>query len=346
MENKIVTNPRVSVVMLAYNVERFLSEAIESVLQQTYPHFELIVVDDGSTDATLSIAQTYRTKDERVIVVKNEQNSGVVLSRNRAAAIATGTYLAVLDGDDVMSPDRLEAQVSFMETHVGVGMVASWLYLIDETGQQIGSWQNDLPSNVARATLLFKNCFAHSSVLFRREVLPEPMYQSAFLLAEDYDLYTRIDPTYQLVTLRAFLVSHRKRTGSLTDERRIELGGFIDQIYRNQLRALSIVPTDEELMVHRARHQGEASGVTDFLMKKERWLTKLVEANNQYKSYVPSAFDRVVGEKWFEACNLSTDQGLVTWEQYMGSSLSPRYIPNPLQLGKFLLKCIIRQWKR
>jgi hypothetical protein len=120
-----------------------------------------------------------------------------------------------------------------------------------------------------------------------------------FDLAEDYDLYTRIDPTYQLVTLRAFLVSHRKRTGSLTDERRIELGGFIDQIYRNQLRALSIVPTDEELMVHRARHQGEASGVTDFLMKKERWLTKLVEANNQYKSYVPSAFDRVVGEKWF-----------------------------------------------
>src|SRR5437868_6441782 len=105
--------PLVSVVMPVYNGERFMREAMDSVLAQTYPHFELVVVDDGSNDASWSIAEEYGRKDSRVRPFRNPHNQGIVKSRNRAFAEASpnSTYFAVLDCDDVCLPDRLERQL-------------------------------------------------------------------------------------------------------------------------------------------------------------------------------------------------------------------------------------------
>ena len=127
-----VTAPRVSVVMGAYNGERFLRPAIESILNQTFRDFELIVIDDCSTDATPRILREF--KDDRMRVVRNERNLGIAKTLNKGIAIARGEYVALQDHDDLSQPDRFSKQVAFLETHPRVGMVGSRVNLIDESG--------------------------------------------------------------------------------------------------------------------------------------------------------------------------------------------------------------------
>src|SRR5690625_1884905 len=107
--------PLVSVITPAYNAEKFIGETMESVLNQTYPHWEMIIVDDQSTDHTVSIVEAYQEKDNRIKLIKLKENSGSAVARNTAMDHATGKYLAFLDSDDLWTPKKLERQVAFME---------------------------------------------------------------------------------------------------------------------------------------------------------------------------------------------------------------------------------------
>lgn len=125
---------KVSVVMSVYNGEDFLAEAIESVLNQTYKDFEFIIVDDGSTDSTPKILEKYQAFDQR-IVIDSHENMGLAVSLNRAVDIARGEWIARIDADDIMLPNRLEEQVKFIEANPTVDVVATWVYYIDEKSQ-------------------------------------------------------------------------------------------------------------------------------------------------------------------------------------------------------------------
>jgi glycosyltransferase involved in cell wall biosynthesis len=124
----VINQPLVSVLMTAYNRQAFISEAIESVLASTYPNFELIIVDDGSTDDTVSIAENYSANDIRVKVYVNEQNLGDYPNRNRAANYASGEYLMYVDSDDTIFPDSIEYCVSSMLQFKTAGFGIYWAY--------------------------------------------------------------------------------------------------------------------------------------------------------------------------------------------------------------------------
>ena len=129
--NKIT---KVSVVTPAYNAEKFLAKAIESILCQSYQDFEYIIIDDCSTDGTWKMIQDYAKKDKRIIAITNQKNLGIAGNRNRGVSLAKGKYLVWQDADDISLPRRIEKQVAFMDKHLKVGICGGSLQFFDQNG--------------------------------------------------------------------------------------------------------------------------------------------------------------------------------------------------------------------
>ena len=161
------SQPIVSVVMPVYNCEKYLSEAIESVLSQTFKDFELIIVAGSSTDSTDLILESYLEKDNRIKVCYQEAE-GLVAALNMGCFLAKGQYIARMDADDRCLQHRLERQVRYMETHPEIGILGTWAWYIDESGRQVDSARMLINPRLIEFHLYFANCIIHSSVIMRR----------------------------------------------------------------------------------------------------------------------------------------------------------------------------------
>jgi hypothetical protein len=203
-----MTTPTVSVVMSVYNAERFLREAVESILNQSFSDFEFIIVNDGSTDRTGAILQSYT--DRRITVI-NQENAGVTKALNNGLALATGKYVARQDADDVSKPQRLEKQVAFMEGNPAVGLLGTRFEFIDENGEvtRLGVLSTDNKTLQQRLTVI--NQFSHGSVMIRKEALDKVGYfREFFRYAQDYDLWLRIADHYNVCNLPDYLFRYRE----------------------------------------------------------------------------------------------------------------------------------------
>jgi glycosyltransferase involved in cell wall biosynthesis len=185
--------PRVSVVMGAYNGQRFLRAAIESILNQTFRDFELIVIDDCSTDSTPQILRDF--KDDRLRIVSNKENLGIADTLNKGIAIARGEYVALQDHDDISLPPRLECQVAFLDRNPQVGMVGSNCNIIDEADNISPGWPVKYDDAELKWAVLWRCPFFHTSVMVRRADIKEVGGYSSdpkYRFSEDYDLMSRI----------------------------------------------------------------------------------------------------------------------------------------------------------
>jgi glycosyltransferase involved in cell wall biosynthesis len=196
VESTNETAPRVSVLLPVYNDAQYVRAGIDSILKQTFTDFELIIVDDGSTDESPRIISQYR--DPRLRVVRNQCNLGLAPSLNIAIAASRGEYLARQDADDISLPQRFARQVEFLDTHPLVGVVGSRAIAIDEDGKELHLIQTSSRDYEIKWDLLFFCPFVHSSVMVRRSVLnksgtytEDPEIARAFV--EDYDLWSRIN---------------------------------------------------------------------------------------------------------------------------------------------------------
>ena len=182
--------PLISIVMPAYNAERYIRDAIQSVLAQTYPHFELIVVDDCAKDQTAAIVQELAATDSRIVFLRNQQNVGASASRNRAIAAAKGNWIAFLDSDDMWRADKLEQQVRFLQYHPEAHLLYTSSAFIDEQGNRFSHVMQARPLTT-RSMLLKGNLISCSSVLVRKEdMMRNPMQGDH--LHEDYVTWLRI----------------------------------------------------------------------------------------------------------------------------------------------------------
>jgi len=210
--------PLVSIVMPVYNTAPFLEEAVNSILEQTFRDFEFIIIDDGSTDGSLELLKSFT--DERIVLLSNGINRGLVFTLHRGLKAARGRYIARMDGDDIAQPERLKMQVGYMETHPGADMVTSFVDLIDEKGLHIGVWEDDrthvTPESI-RSFLPTNNSLAHPTVLAKAEIIRALGYRAAQPDAEDYDLWLRWASTgHSFHKIAEPLVLHRIRKGSFT----------------------------------------------------------------------------------------------------------------------------------
>ncbi|SAI67109.1 glycosyl transferase family protein [Bordetella ansorpii] len=174
-------NPAVSVVMPAYNARLSIGKAIESVRAQTLTDWELIVVDDASTDGTAELVREFAAGDERICHVVNAKNEGVALARNRALELARGRYVAFLDSDDLWMPGKLQAQVAFLDSSGGWVSYGSYRR-VDEQGREIGFVQ--ARDHVDYPAMLQSNFIGNLTGIYRREALPSLRFK--VLGHEDY----------------------------------------------------------------------------------------------------------------------------------------------------------------
>ncbi len=228
--------PAVTVLMAVHNGERHLRESIESVFAQTFADFELLVVDDGSTDATPEILSRYA--DPRLRVVRNELNLGLTRSLNRGLAESRGRYVARQDADDVSAPERLARQAAFLDANLDVSLLASSHVRIREDGSVIAVRSVPTDPTGIRWRLLFLNAFAHSSVMLQRaDVQALGGFSEQFAFAQDYDLWSRFAFTGAVAVLPDPLVRYREAKGSMTATIAPNLDD-VDRISRANMRRL------------------------------------------------------------------------------------------------------------
>ena len=180
----------VSVVMPVFNGERYLKEAVEGILNQTFGDFEFIIINDGSTDNTRGILESYA--DARIKLVEQE-HQGLIASLNRGLAIAGGEYVARMDSDDIAAPERFEKQVAFLRTHPKIGILGTACRIIDDNGRDLGVRRWPISDLEIRWTSLFSSPFGHPTVILRRDILTKHglEYADVFHMVEDYDLWIR-----------------------------------------------------------------------------------------------------------------------------------------------------------
>ncbi len=213
----------VSVVMSVFNGERFLAEAVDSILNQSFLELEFIVIDDGSTDRSASILDSYQSCDARMRVY-HEEHSGLVKSLNRGCELAQGKYIARMDADDVASKDRLALQVGFMEVHQEIGVIGGTVEWINAIGKSLGIYNNPAEDREIKADLLVhRRCaFWHPTVLLRREVFAwAGGYRCTVVGAEDYDFWLRIAENFQLANLETVLLKYRIHSCQESIQKRI-----------------------------------------------------------------------------------------------------------------------------
>jgi len=194
--------------MSVYNGERYLREAAESILNQTYTDFEFIIIDDGSRDGTWELLSSFN--DPRIRLVCNEKNMGLTQSLNKGIQMSRGDYLARQDADDISTPERLALQMRFLEEHPDVGVLGTWVAYVDEQGQRIGTWATPGSPLLVSWSLLFGNCIAHPSVIVRRSLLRQGMrYRAEIPYAQDYELWVRLNTKTRLANLTEVLYWRR-----------------------------------------------------------------------------------------------------------------------------------------
>ena len=200
-------SPKVSVIINVCNGENTIREAIESILQQSFRDFELIIVNDGSTDNTPAILNSY---GEDKIKVINQENRGVPKSLNRAIRISQGEYVAHMDADDVSLPERLEKQVVFLDSHPKVGLVGSMAIELNELIDQERKISLPTTNQEIRRAMAYYVPIIHSSVMIRRSVFKDiGLYNEAYTYSEDTELWVRIASKYEVVNLQDTLIKKR-----------------------------------------------------------------------------------------------------------------------------------------
>jgi len=209
--------PRVSVVMAVYNGERFLRQAIDSILSQTYADFEFIVINDGSTDGTAEILNSYADRRLRVLT---QPNMGLVKSLNRGIAMAGGDYIARMDADDISLPQRLELQAKWLDGHPQTAVLGTANLVIDENDRPIGRHSHPTRSVAIEHALLDGFCpLCHGSVMFRKACFDQVGgYRERFRHAEDYDLWLRIIERHRTRNLPDLLYQYRLVLDSISSQ--------------------------------------------------------------------------------------------------------------------------------
>jgi len=238
--------PKVSVLMPTYNIAEFLGKAIESILSQSFKDFEFVIVDDGSTDDSNRILAEYAKKDDRIRIIKNEQNKGIVYSLNRGLRECRGEYVARMDADDIALRDRLERQIAVMEADPNTIVLGAALSYIDRSGKELGVVRRCSLDK----SLIAQNPILHPTVVFRRAILEQHglSYLEKYRYAEDYFLWLQLSRLGKIDALDDIVLKYRL-SNSATRMRHLKGVLFATlRVKKNGVFCLRIRPTVSDVL--------------------------------------------------------------------------------------------------
>lgn len=313
--------PKVTLLMPALNAERFLPETLASIWAQTCGDFELLAIDDGSTDRTPEILAACR--DPRLRVLRNEKRLKLAGALNRGLNEARGEFVARMDADDLMRPDRLARQLAHVERHPEIGCCGGWVRTFGDGLRK--TLKFPCGAEDLKAFSLFYSPFAHPSVLFRREWFEKEglRYDGSYYPTEDYELWSRALAKFPCANLPRVLVDYRIHGNSMTGGEWRDMDAQTVRVQRRMLAQLGIEPTEEESRIHRAASMGRLPASPEAFAQAEAWLRKLEEANRIRGMFGADALADMLNYVWFRTAMAAVrDMGGAAWKEYRRSRLA------------------------
>lgn len=304
--------------MPVYNGEKYVRDAIDSILGQTFSDFEFIIINDGSSDFSVNIILSY--DDPRIVFINNETNTGLPNVRNKGLDFSRGEYIAWLDCDDTSACERLEKQVKLLDENPHIGVCGTWIRIVGDVGDRI--MQFPITPEFIRAEMLFNNCLANSTVMMRAACTREInlRFDTSHHLSQDYGLWVRIPQDWKITNIPEVLTMYRFHPDQVTVVYKQKQTDIAWKIQSELLFSLGISPTGGEKMIHMSLGGFILNTFEDpnKVLEARDYLLKLNKANIRYKIYDKKAFREVLFEKWLVASESSySSRSLMLTSYYM-----------------------------
>jgi len=295
MDKIVISTPTVTVFMAVFNGGKYIKEAIKSILTQNFTDFELLIVNDGSTDNTLDIIAEFN--DPRIRLLHNEGNKGLTYTRNRGLREAKGKYFAVLDSDDIAMPSRLKIQVTFMNANPDIAICGGQAIFIDANSKEIKGYEVPVSNNLSHQ-LVLHNIFINSTLMIKTAVMKELGGYREMSPAEDYDLSFRIALKHQVANLSDKLVAYREHGNNTSKIQIDKLNNALGRIIEHIHLSLNIPIDNYNIKIHQnvLNFDVKSTDLSEF----ERLLTILRASNNLNNIYPTTIFNKFLFETWFK----------------------------------------------
>lgn len=309
----MIQQPEISVLLPVYNSEKYVFEAVQSILQQSYSDFELIILNDGSQDDSEKIIRSFT--DQRIQYIRNEKNIGLIATLNNGLKIAKGAFIARMDADDIALPNRLEQQVHFLRNNPDVGMCGTHFIPFGKNNASAPV----LPhlNDEVRMTLIFRSAMAHPSVMMRKGLIDEfnLSYHVDYPAAEDYKLWTDFALHGKMVNLKEVLLKYRVHENQITQTKVEQKETSLKKIHADFFNALGVSATDEEFGLHYRLSGGRGARNVHELHQTLNWLNKLRDQLIQIQFAAHGAIEKQLSLEFKKACE-NSGLGLIalkTW---------------------------------
>jgi glycosyltransferase involved in cell wall biosynthesis len=315
-----LNSPTVTVLLPAYNAEAWIREAVDSIIHQSLSDFELLVVEDGSTDRTGQILGQYT--DARIRLIRHETNRGLIASLNEGLELARGSFVARMDADDLAHPKRLERQVAFMKSNPEVGICGTWFVI---TGEGAPKRVRPPTSNDDMAAMLFfRSPFGHPTVMMSRTFLQDAglRYNAEARHAEDFDFWVRARSKTRFANLAQYLLQYRAHPAQVSlqhEGRQVDAAG---RIRLQQLALLIPAASEDEKRLHLRTCDSFVFQTRSQLMEARSWLDRLQAANRMHRIFLPRAFGRALAYSWAHCCDRATLRSAETFQIFIGRQYS------------------------
>jgi glycosyltransferase involved in cell wall biosynthesis len=298
--------------MPCYNAERWVGEAIHSILAQSKNLVNLIIIDDGSTDTSPVIIRRFIASGAPITLLQNERNLGIIKSLNRGLGEAQGQYIARMDADDICMPNRFERQVAFIE-ETGCDICGSWFIEFGQGIPRTVRWPHS--EHAVRAAMLFQNALCHPTVIARREVFERFRYREEYSLVEDYDLFGRACGEFRMANIPEPLLRYRRHSQQATQAKRDAMETVTQRIRLDVLQRQGFAPTQQELRLHNLIRAPNSIHDPHDLNGIEAWLLKLYAAHDHVDAR------QVIASQWIRACIRAAPLGKAMWKTFRASLL-------------------------
>lgn len=299
-----IVNPKISVVMPVYNGAEFLAEAIESVLKQSFPDFELVIVNDGSSDNSETVIKGF--SDKRIVYVKNELNKGLIFSLNKGISIAKGVFVARMDHDDVADAHRFEKQINEFVKDPDLVICGSFIKTFENSKEEFISHMQSTHAQIL-SSIFFTCPFAHPTVMMKKEALLKlnTVYREDYPHSEDYDLWSRLVFSGKCKNIPEYLLNYRVHSSQVSTVYENYKYESVMKIQANILSHFSIIPSASESAILLNLFKGVSRKDKVYLNETALLLNKIYTAFVQKYPQYTEVHAQILVSRWFKVCGNS-----------------------------------------
>lgn len=327
--------PLVSVLLPVHNNEQYIKDAIQSILDQTYQNFELLILISATTnEESLKIINSFQ--DQRIKKIHRTPDENLPKALNRGIEESKGEYIARMDADDISLPHRFERQIRFMQENPGITIVGSWVKTFGVKDNYI---KHPTKPEEIKANLLFQTSMVHPTVVMRKVVMEKNnlKYNPEYWCSEDIDLWARSVEKVKLANIPEILLLYRTHPLQATNTSREKIAEINTEIRLRQLAHGGITPSPRELHIHMLIAGFKSEESDTFFNEVGKWLLKIATSNKHASVYDQKILEEVLGERWFIVCYMNASKsGLRSWNKFWKYKPSKWFKKNLRNIGRLV----------